>query len=197
MFRKIAILCFFLIGSGSLHAALIDNGNFTTDTVSEFDWLDLTASQSFSYNELIVETAAGGLFEGYQLATIAEVDTLFDAAGLPASGNDTIDFAAVDALIDLIGATSSQDSFLESFGITATPGIGSGHRVTGLDFFFDSSIPTYALIGGLTYSDTFGPDIAGGWLVRETTVVPLPPALILFGTAIVGLIGFKRRRQTT
>ena len=186
---------FFLFGPCSLHAALIDNGNFTTDTASGLDWLDLTSSQSYSYNELIVETGVGGLFEGYQLATVAEVDSLFDAADLPASGNDTTDFAAVDALIDLIGATSSQNSFLEAFGITATPAGGSSHRVTGLDFYFNNSLPTYALIGGLTYGDTFGPDTAGGWLIRETSVVPIPSALILFGSALIGLVGFGKRRK--
>ena len=184
MIKKILSLGLFLFAGGQANAALLDLGGFTADTNSGLDWLDLTATQSLSYNELVVATGPGGAFEEYRLATVAEVDTLFIAAGLPASGNETTDFAAVNALIGLVGSTSTQDGFLEAFGITATPGISSGHRVVSLDYFTRDPLSLYGLFNGLTYGDSFGPDIAGGWLVRPT-VVPLPPAAWLFGAALL------------
>ena len=134
------------------------------------------------------------MFEEYRLATVAEVDTLFLTAGLPPSGNDTRDFVAVNSLIDLVGATAFQDSNPESIGITSTPGPTFGHQVAGLDFFLDSGVPTYTMIDGLVYGDTFGPDTVGGWLVRESMPVPAPPLFVLLAFGLTGLlVGYQKR----
>ncbi|MBU2571173.1 MAG: PEP-CTERM sorting domain-containing protein [Gammaproteobacteria bacterium] len=176
-------IAFFNIGI--TNAALINNGDFTTDNTTNLDWLDLTFSKGYSYNELLFETSVGGLFEDYSLATVDQVNSLFLSAGLPSIGNETTNFSSVKNLISLIGSTSEQNGFLQSTGITATPGNPFGHKVTGLDFFYDNGKPKYSLIDGLTFGDSFGPSTVGGWLIRESVVVPEPSSLLLLSLGIL------------
>lgn len=196
MFKKRLALTLLTLGiglnAGLANSALIDNGSYTTDTATGWDWLDLSYTLSYSYNELIAATSAGGAFEDYTLATHAQVNTLFSAVGLPPAGNDTSDFAAVNSLIALVGSTRSQNGYEEILGITATPN-GGGYKLAGLDFYYNNSVPTYQLIDTSTYGPTFGPDTAAGWLVK-TYAVPVPGAAWLFGSALLVLFGKNRRR---
>ena len=185
---RILLLGLIIFFTNGIYASLIDNGDYTTDTESGLDWLDLTFSKGYSYNDLISETSSGGVFEGYRLATMSQVDSLYISAGLPTSGNSTVDFLSVDSLIDLIGATSTQSGYAQSIGITATPAEFSGHKVAGLDFYFDSGQPTYSLINNLVYGDSFGPDSVGGWLVREAISVPEPSSLLILLTGFLLLL---------
>lgn len=181
-----------LIISTTTNAALIDNGTFTTDTSTGWDWLDLSYTLSYSYNELIAATNSGGLFEEYTLASHTQVNTLYSAVGLPSAGNYTTNFAAVNNLISFVGATSSQGSYLQAVGITSTPS-GDLYKVAGMDFLFNGGTPTYSLINDLSYGTGFGPDSVAGWLVKPSAV-PIPAAAWLFGSALIGLAGIKRKK---
>lgn len=200
--KKFVLFVLFFGFSIAANASLIslDDAGFgadsvTSDTESGLDWLDLNFSTGLSYNQLIAETSGGGMFDGFRLAEISEIQTLFDAAGLPAIGSTTSDFGAVDALIDLIGSTSNQGSFLQSLGITATPGEGSGHLVTGLDFFTSGGIPFYVLTEGLTYANNTSFDTVGGWLVRDVAAVPEPGLPMLMFGGLMAIFVTRRMRS--
>ncbi len=54
----------------------------TLDLATGLRWLDVTLSTAYSHNGVILEFGAGGEFEGYRLATGAEVKTLWANAGV-------------------------------------------------------------------------------------------------------------------
>lgn len=171
--------------------------SITLDTSNNLEWLDLTFSTGYSFDDLSTEFLSGGLFDGFRLATIEEVQTLFDSASLPAIGSTTDDFTAVDALISLVGATSNQDGYLQSLGLTGSAGSFSGsHLVTGLDFLWFNGDPLYELTGGLSYGSSFGPDTVGAWLVRGVdAAVPAPSTLTLMAVALMLIIGTRITKQ--
>ncbi len=80
--KKIICLLFFLFTS-SVHAAIVDNGNYTTDTATGLDWLDVTLSQGRSYDDVASQFGTSGDFEGWGFATSAQFVTLLvNATGL-------------------------------------------------------------------------------------------------------------------
>lgn len=44
---------------------------------------------------------------------------------------------------------------------------------------------------------TYAPGPAFNFLNIVNSAIPVPPALVLFGTALVGFVGFARRRRQT
>ncbi len=200
--RKIVLFIVTFFAFMCTNAALISSddinfgaGAITVDTTNGMEWLDLTFSKGFSYNELSTEIMSGGLFSGFRIATFEEIQLLFTEADLPTIGSLTTDFAAVDALINLIGFTTQQGPYLEVLGISGTPGIGSGYEVTGLDFINMGGTPTYSLRDNLTYAENFGPDSVGGWLVKDFSVeVPEPASLYLLLFGLLGVYTLQKRR---
>ncbi len=57
-------------------------GTITYDEISGLRWLDLTESISISKAQILVEIGPGGLFEGFRLATGAEIADLATHAGI-------------------------------------------------------------------------------------------------------------------
>jgi hypothetical protein len=57
-------------------------GTLTLDPATGLEWLDVTLSTQYSYDELLPELAPGGVFEGYRLATVDEVLTFWSDAGI-------------------------------------------------------------------------------------------------------------------
>ncbi len=57
-----------------VHAELVDNGAYTTDTVSGLDWLDLSETSGIAWSEALVEKS------GWRHATLTEVTGLFEQA---------------------------------------------------------------------------------------------------------------------
>lgn len=168
-------------------SAFIDNGFSTTDTLTGLVWLDLTETQSFSYNQVETELVAGGLFESYRRASQAELITLFTNFGLvsgPVNATQT-DF------ISLFGETANQSGNPESFGYADS--VGALAAVYGLDFSIENGAPSYiVLTGELQQNKSINFDGFGSFLVKP---VPVPAAVWLFGTALIGLAGFSKRRK--
>ncbi|MFT7235595.1 MAG: hypothetical protein ACI9QV_001177 [Methylophagaceae bacterium] len=44
--------------------SFIDNGSYTTDTISGLDWLDVTTSKDQSYNYVSSQFGVGGVYQG-------------------------------------------------------------------------------------------------------------------------------------
>lgn len=78
-------------------------GTATRDTISGFEWLDLSLTRDFSFDTLTPELETGGLFNGYQLATRSEVSTFIsNTDGFLAVGPEA--FAAWNNLVTLLSA---------------------------------------------------------------------------------------------
>ena len=60
--------------------------SLTIDTSTQLAWLNLGNSVGLSYDQVLADTAPGGIFSGYRFATLNEVLGLYSSAGIPASG---------------------------------------------------------------------------------------------------------------
>ena len=86
--------------------------NITFDPSTNLEWLDWTATEFYSFNQMTTMMGAGGVFESWRHATRDEVRTLLESAGLPTdsypSTSDQSDGGlAANNFFALVGATSS------------------------------------------------------------------------------------------
>lgn len=95
-------------------AALVDRGNFVTDTSTNLDWLKLTVLQRYSFEE-VERGAYGYVTEGWRFANASDLLSLVTAYIGPAIGNyartsnsswTAADFAGANALVPLLGIVS-------------------------------------------------------------------------------------------
>jgi hypothetical protein len=175
-----------------VQAALVDNGLYTTDTVSGLDWLDLseTAGNSYQY--------ADDPNAGWRHATNAEIESIFAQ-----SFDGYFDTGALNTSISSYGyADQNADTavFIDLFGLDEQRAIGMYKDEDEIVRFMGAQDNgNYTVVYGLEYSNVYSEtsttsSAIGTWLVRST-VVPIPAAVWLFGSALAGL-SWLRRKQT-
>ncbi|RLA12493.1 MAG: hypothetical protein DRQ59_07465 [Gammaproteobacteria bacterium] len=202
--------------------AIFGVGSVTRDDASGLDWLDLTESTNRSYNDVIGQLGSGGLYEGWRYASTTEIELFFTHAGGTApftgyQGDDAGDDPGgwIFNLLSLWGVTTAPLSPFHPGGEALS---GTSHNFVdnngfhpniwgaalAIDFPFppDPTNPNYnpygdyALVAsvGAFYTTSYGRDTTrprlGSALVRS--YVPVPAAVWLFGTALIGLIGFGK-----
>ena len=164
-----------------------------------------------SYNEVSAQLGAGGAFEGWTYATTTQVEGLWTAFGGDPNHYDgwsTQNNGLFDVIAPYVGdlVFGESDTYEAGDGyswwITATP--QEDTTTIKLDVMVTSdaySNPRAELedsfgrlqgVGDLPLD--YGADYLGSALVRPTAVVPVPPAVWLFGSGLLGLIGVARRK---
>jgi len=201
--KFISTACVSLFALGMLNtanAALIDNGGFTTDSVSGLDWLDLSVTQSQSYNSAPTKNA------GWRYATNLEVVGLFNTAFAGYTDTNTIKhYSDSNALGAYADQSIDATAFMDLFGVS---GVASSFTAS-FGFYRDESniLRQMGVQQFATYSRVFSEENTNNWngyenlgvqgngvfLVR-TSVVPVPAAVWLFGSGLIGLAGFARRK---
>lgn len=209
-----AMLCSVIVlSSFSLqgHASFIDLGTTTVDTRSNLEWLDLTESMGFSFNQVVNYN----IFPTWRYATLSELQTLYSGFGFnverayyqPASNGPQ---GAVDLAISLLGDTYGDPNgvvrgvvgIIASAGFTSFPDSDLFKRSLGVtegsDLAPNGSFLTVNLLATGSGSGV-GVDnpSTGHYLVREyegASPVPLPAAVWLFGSGLLGLMGLIRRK---
>ncbi len=207
-------LLFILILSFSqiVSAAIIDKGNFTRDTSTNLDWLDLTETTNLSYNYVVSQMGAGGTYEDWRYASIVEFENLmfnFGAIDMNCThaiygsssfcgSQDTKDVTL--RIQELLGYTYefTHPSDPETFGTQRTSSGILADTIGTTDAHWVSHITTNTVQGYAQYY-TFGqsylPDhdttAIGSFLVRSA--IPVPASAWLFGSALLGLITLKRK----
>ena len=138
--------------------------------------IDLATGIDFSGDQSVVVASSGDLSMGlYTLATMT--DFQFN----PLSPNP-VDVWSVG------GFTFSMDSVsIDTQDATALVLTGSG-TISGAGF--DDTSGTWAFSGQTASNITFS------WSSSNNTIVPIPSAVWLFATGLVGLVGVARRRQS-
>ena len=202
---KIASTATALILSSSVNAALISedlntlsDGLITRDTTSGLRWLDLTETRGLSYNYVNSQFGSDGLYEGWRMATPAEVVGLWLnfnidlSAGAYSYGNGIID-PNIQLATEVIGETYHPAGLnlytgvhgwvKDNFLITA---VGTYSYNNSTNNYFPLRHDTVSGYGGIT-------DPTSGVYVVST--VPVPPAVWLFGSGLLGLIGVARRKK--
>jgi hypothetical protein len=182
----------------------------TLDSATGLRWLDLTLSAGLSHTELLQELSPGGTFEGYQLATAAEVAELYVNAGIDVSAPALDEFvpqnyAPIAALAALVGQLGDNGNcgagctFAFSAGLLEGPPPSPGFFPTATLAWFDNTAgqdpgsPPAPVGRASLESSSTDPGSSGraAWLV-----VPEPglPLLLIAGSTVLALAAASRRR---
>lgn len=194
-------------------------GTATFDSDTQQQWLDLSLSRPFSYNEVVNELNAGGKFEGYRLASTAEVSNFISHSGIPAlTGTPAfMGFQSFGAMIDASSQVydASGDGCELAFlgvpggmviggaptaGAANTRGLGECATQTPT-VSFNGSISGPILPSGdfntlLTSVDLSFPGavtpipVAGVWLVQDVTALSAPSSSALVLLGLLALVLF-------
>lgn len=199
--KRILMLMALLGFANPANAAMIssdwmtaNDGLITTDSISGMEWLDWSHTASRSYDDISSKFGFGMEFHGFRYATQMELTELYTNVGFTFPTN--------------VGSSnvSIVPDFLSFFGVTA-----SGARIgTGTEAIYDLSITSGKHAVAVAYStgvvlsflfeasDNLSDSFTGSALVR-VAAVPVPAALPLFGTglAVMGLLGWRRKRKTS
>jgi hypothetical protein len=187
------------------HAAIIDNGDFTTDTDTGLDWLDLTKTSNRSYDDISSKLGVGQEFEGWRYATQAEVQTLWKNMGvtngtnIPIDVSDTVQYEAFIDAVNLLGNTFNEHSDeVYDYGAAGLTGDLRNSCCPLLNGMYHNRSSTqtavYSVNNTSVYKYTTQPFL-GSYLV-STTLVPIPAAAWLFGSGLIGLVGMQRRQRS-
>ena len=186
-------------------ATIVDNGSYTT--VNGVDWLDLTATQDMSYNDVKAQMGIGGSLEGWQYATQLQVYSLWNALGGSGSynGSSTENNGLFATIAPLFGdlacdnpaftCTTGEGESLWIMADEISP--GARYWATSGEDAGDPSNYDYFRISGSGNFDDNAVYTAGSALVRTSTLsaVPIPAAVWLFGSGLLGLVGVARRKK--
>jgi len=204
--RLLGTVCASLVAlSFNANAIIVDNGNYTT--VNGLDWLDLTETANMSYSAVSMQLGAGGLFEGWTYATRAQVSDFWDAFGGDSNfyggystQNNGLFSQVAQKWGDLFCEIKSTCTVGTGYSYILTADVeSSGRRWTSqaYDYYADTRSPTedYMSISSGSSTTTYTRQEQGSALVR-VSAVPVPGAVWLFGTGLLGLIRVARHKKT-
>lgn len=183
----------------SSNAAIIDLGSITRDTSTGLDWLDLSETLNLSYDDVVAEMANGGNYEGWRYATKEEVMLLWENFGVQSDYFHTNNQEYMNFLntVSLLGNTLGDTSEIYDYGVLGLTGTVNSNYEDAVFSFSVGHLTTndYATKHYSNATNWFymnEPILgAGSYLVRS---VPIPTAVWLFGSALVGLVSFKRKK---
>jgi len=206
----------FIFLSSNLHAALIDRGPYTSDSISQLDWLDLNATTNMTMSTALdnntgwrfatnneVEDLFGQLFPGYQANCYIVCGPNSDIESEPSGFGPLHDlfFTQIDNFTRLFGLTSSTvtrddpNQIIDiSWGFYIDEAGAQRFMGTYSNLFYEiwglNNYESY-MVERLYTIDSLSPDI-GTFLVR-TSVVPVPASIWLFMSGFISLIAFRRK----
>ncbi len=190
-----------LLAGGVANAALVKQGQFTLDTATNLEWVDLTATQGLSVDQ-VLGGAGGWVGQGFQYASFGQVGQLLNDAGYAGS---TADYSTMRLVAD----NTSANAFLGDFGSTSPPNFTFGFmapfpcgRTIGEDTVCTDYVQInangngdmgYAIPDSGPFGISVGRDYVGSFLVRS---VPEPDACatMLAGLGLLAALVRRKRR---
>jgi hypothetical protein len=189
----------------SVTDAVFGDDSVTKDTDTGLEWLDLTISTNRSWDDLVgldgsSEFIFGGDFEGWRYATLAEVQTLLANHGFPyinpnfneITNQRTENVPFYISFVDLFGETCPIGVVNCTLNLTQTRGWIDGPTNSSVaELVYDHQNND----AGINFFNTSGGSyVSTGSFLARVAAVPIPPALWLFGSGLLGLIGIARRK---
>jgi len=190
-------------------STFIDNGSYTTDTTSGLDWYDVSLTKGLNYNEVIALTSTGGTLEGenWHYATATEFQSMLgNFLDLAPSGFYNSNNGTLSQLVDMLGTTepNPNGSIVNGRLININTSTSTNTPPFQLDLALIATTETsyQAISHNGVISNSTSDLTAGSFLVRSTlpaspVPVPVPAAIWLMGTGLIGLTSFSRRKLYT
>lgn len=168
--------------------------SITLDTDTGLKWLDLTFSTNRTVADVSTQFGSGGDFEGFRYATHNEVDTFLINAGLPdVDSQSTGNFVPIQNFLPFVGYTVNNPSISVFYGTQGY--LEELDQVSGKLLIHRAVVNTDAGLGSaeLLTTSQISSSGSGHWLVQA---VPIPGAVWLFGSGLLGLIGIAKRKKS-
>ncbi len=200
------------------HASLYTTGDLEYDDVTGVITNQLTRQtylgwdmiSSYTYQETVDATASGGFYSDYHIANFDEAKTFFEAA---MDGTCQVASTSPTTNCNTSNPYAPSPDFI-GFG----DNYGIGRSFDAIFFLTDAAVDKVGqilMIEGITdahqlthsYGTVAQADLhasggrlqgyPAGWLLvaNTTSAVPVPAAIWLFGTALIGLVGYGKRKS--
>jgi len=175
----------------------------TLDTNTGLNWLDLDVTANLSYSTVLGQLGTGGQFEGWRFATNAEVVALWANFNIDLSSGAPLNNAGLDT--NIITASAMLGNTLCNYdcnatpygtlGLTADPASTAGTRSWMGAYYYAPNDNSLYLTDGLLSMGDYDAAIHTGSYLVQASPVPVPAAVWLFGTGLIGLAGIARRKN--
>ncbi len=192
------------------HASLYTTGDLEYDDVTGVITNQLTRQtylgwdliSSYTYQDTVDATASGGIYSDYHIANFDEAKTFFEAAMY---GTCVVRSTGMTSCIlqhsyglanGWFGDNFRSDRDMAWFKYDADY-VGSINMKYGhIDHYIYANHMSYLSSDGYSHSGTSAATPVSWLLVANTTsAVPVPAAIWLFGTALIGLVGYGKRKS--
>lgn len=194
---KIVLTLNLVLFHATSYSALIDAGNTTIDDMTGLKWLDLSETFGRSYVDVSSKLSAGGEFEGYRYATLDEVLTLTENAGVSGYVNDFNDFnyqPMTDLLKLLVGLPLNGNEIQIGGTLSTINNINWRGAYNDRTVFMINNIDKTAVIGASTIWVEGSGFYTGHWLVSAVQV-PEPSTFWLFLSGIVFIFAVQKKHR--
>lgn len=197
---------FALILSTSVNADLIDidwnvanDSALLLDTSSGLQWLDLSVTANQSFNEVQTQLQSGGAYDGFRYATHSEVLHLWSEANITDTNFMWVNNGEWQNIKDLADRLGT--SFLFDPHGTGTHALGMVEGVLGLPAnerrvmeisYHSNGEEVRTSSDHYTLDVDFSNEHYSSYLVQA---VPVPSAVWLLGSGLLGLVGVARRKK--
>ena len=216
--NKVLILSLLLFSKTSFSALIltdweimpgyIDENALISDTTTSLEWVRLDRYVGMTSASMRTWMSSGHL-QGWRFAQEDEVVTLLSNFGFPgydysvsgSHSDPTLIASSVNALVGFLGADTVSDRSSGNVEYNGILGIIDG----GNDTLGGFSAYTIGISGNVEYvhysafccyDEPYYSDTTSYFLVRESTsTVPVPAAVWLLGSGLLGLIGIASRRK--
>ncbi len=196
LFTLIAII--FALNS---NAALVDNGTYSTDDVNNIDYLHLDQTVGLSFFDLVYSDNSNYIANGWTLTSQTAIQAMSESDRIQINALSASTFIITDNSM-FSGQFDGGDPFnyiiydLWNQGTTHIPATNS--NASAFTHFDSATVSLQRVSTGYdpTPPDPTTPDP----IIPDPTTpdpipgVPIPAASWLFGSALVGLVGFKRKK---
>ena len=213
-FKSILLAATVLVLSTSANSATITHGFLTTDDATDYI-TDITTQRIYkrfdtfnlSYADTIAAVSAGGIYEGWSIATSDIADDFYSAvlgvASTPCTGANVggANCGQISGWNDNdFGVTfDSSNDYFWFLSTNTTPnrepyliGLGNIRSTSDVNDYDDWGTEHQA--DGFGISNPASP--INALIYREASVVPIPAAIWLFGSGLIGLVGVARRKKS-
>ena len=206
----VRVFCGFLIsGTAFASSQLLDNGNYTTDTHTGLDWLDLTETRGLSFDDVNSQMGIGQKYDGWRFASRADVTQFWaDAGGQgPFTGTASGANNWVGELQYLWGKTYPFVYTVNGYLVQGTVAMTSDASITCptcnltvylLDNINDNNSSVGDIAEALQLNEAYrsqGQVPIGHALIRQTSPIPEPASLPLYALGLIAVTTFIQRAR--